>query len=248
VSSASSRAPSSSLETYGPSFIQFLDDILDKITNSNLAANSSHEPTPKPAKNVPDLLPMASSNPTTLPLCLEIFIDDPFPVVRFQVPTSMPFQISFPIHTGPPFVRVHLPFNLTDQFQVRARLHHFPLQPSEAPFGYMFSASLRVLFIYIEPCNFTHPHSENALGNQGSSSATDLPRYQPPNSADILQNPNLAPQPPTPHDAEPTPCAPVRTLRRRQPPVQLEQLNKPLLNPCPPALAATFIYEYPGLA
>ena len=152
-----------------------------------------------------------------------IYTEDPIPSFQSQVPFSIPFTISFPRHSGPPFVQVltHPFFDRHFSIQVRIRkfVRTFNLvqTTNEAPPPY----SSYVFFIYITPCNLTHRAHSHHRGTSAAPLSSELPQQPPITTVNSTKprNSSLVPQPRTPllFNVDPTPRVPLRTQTRFHP-------------------------------
>ena len=168
----SSSLDSSTPTTYGRLFTPSLDGLIPHHMNSNSTATSNRALTPLPKQNESDLKKSDSSHPPSrgVPFPspqISIYVDEPFPFIRFQTPFSIPFCIDFPDHSGPPFVRVQTD-PIFDGF-LDIQVHIRKIIPSSTSTLSSFSDKTflshpsYVFLIHISPCNTTdHPFLDNS--------------------------------------------------------------------------------------
>ena len=123
---ASSSQDLSTRATSGPSSTPSLADSTPHHMNSSWTATSSLELTPMPKPNGHDSRSSDDFQLTRdvffLTPSISIFVNEPFPFVRFQDPFSIPFCIDFPNHSGPPFVRVRTDPTFNRHFNIHIRI------------------------------------------------------------------------------------------------------------------------------
>ena len=166
-----SNPDSNTPTTYGHSFTRYWDDSTPHHTNLNSIATSSHALMLPPRQSEPDSRKSDSSHPPSrgVPFPspqISIYVDEPFPFIRFQSPFSIPFCIDFPDHSGPPFVRVQTD-PIFDGF-LDIQVHIRKIIPSSTSTLSSFSDKTflshpsYVFLIHISPRNTTdHPFLDN---------------------------------------------------------------------------------------
>ena len=105
-----SNPDSNTPTTYGHSFTRYWDDSTPHHTNLNSIATSSHALMLPPRQSEPDSRKSDSFHPTRdVPLPsphISIFVNEPFPFIRLQIPSFISLCVESFNHSGPPFVHI----------------------------------------------------------------------------------------------------------------------------------------------
>jgi hypothetical protein len=214
-SSESSKAPSNSQVTYGQSSTPSSDDSTHHPSSSNSNATFSHEPMPSPARNAPILPHSAFSyDYSILSPFISIFVDEPFPFIRFQVPPSIFPCINLPTYSGPPFVRIQTHPSFDRLFTIQAHIRKIVRRPlSTLPDISDKTFPLHPFYVFsicISPCN----HTDHSLHNNiGTPTSNRIPRPPVPSSSSRRHATSPPPQVRSLPSPPPTPSRPQR-LRR----------------------------------
>ena len=116
--------------TYGRSFTQYWDDSTPHHTNLNLIATSSHTPMLLPRQSEPDSRKSDSFHPNRdVPLPsphISIFVNEPFPFIRLQIPSSISLCIESFNHSGPPFQYFTVPHRFHPESVIPPEWHRNP--------------------------------------------------------------------------------------------------------------------------
>jgi len=132
----------------------------------------------------------ASAHLTNSPPGIFIFIDDPFPLVRFQLPPSLPLEILFPSHTGPPHICTELPPGFLSCYHLKFKFYRLSSpNPTLTPSPKISYA----VFIRIVPR--TYPNPETITSEPTPVQIPNAPSpFSPPPSFPLVNKP-LPPPP-----------------------------------------------------
>jgi len=206
-----SKPPSSSLVTSGPSFMSSSTNLSHPHTITNLTATLSPEPMKLPSRSEPtspNMVPLpVSKHLSNFPPRIFIYIDDPLPLVRFQVLPAFPFQVSFPYHDGPPFIRTEVHPTFQTNYQIVYKINRLMTAPPMPTTSIPSLSSSYLIFIRILPKPANPPliftgnspmqsFSPNIAINQPHNPKRPLP-LTPPNRRSVLLPPPYVHTPPT---------------------------------------------------
>jgi len=160
----------------------------------NSPANLCHEPTTRPLRSASNLRTSDfSSNYPPLILHIFIYVNEQSPLLCIQAPPSLPVQVQFPSHYGPPFVRVqgspafyrlfHVQITIQELDRSSATLRT-PSTKDTFPFQI-----LNMFFICITPCNTADRPPHDNLGTYEVSSTFE--GFQQPSASTVRPTTSL---------------------------------------------------------
>jgi hypothetical protein len=229
--------------TSGPSSTPFLAVSTPHRMNSKSTATLNLGPTMMPRQSERNSRrPDAFRDVFILPPSISIFVDEPFPFVRFQAPFPLPLCIDFPDHSGPPFVRVQTDPTFDRLFDIHIRIRkivHRPLSTLSNTSDKTFPLEpFYVFFIRISACNTTDLSLHDNVGTQEVPNPSNNSHRPPtPLSSSRRHAISLLPQVQplsTPPPASPQPRQLRRVDKHLPPPSSIPQPQPSTVKPLPP--------------
>jgi len=190
----SSKGPRNTQVTSGPLSTPSLNASFPHHMNTNLTVTSNHEPTTLPTSNGHILLNMAplqvSDHHANFPPRIFIFIDDPSPLVRIQVPTAFPLEIHFHFHSGPPYIYTELHSTFHSSYRLKFKFYRLSL-----PLSISASSERTSYIICIKIVPRTYPNPETMPSDLIPIPLLDRPPLSPSLPTFLTVNKPLPPPP-----------------------------------------------------